>query len=330
MNKPKILQILPMWHKDAEQYLYDNAEVIRTDDYSEENITQLVKEVDGIVLRNPAKITPNIMDANPNLKAISASGVGVDNIDVTYASEKGIPVLNAPSVNAVSTAEHAVMLLMALSKSLVSCNEEMKKGNYDFRSKSRSIELKGKKVGLIGFGTIAQEVAKRLSIGFDMEVTAWVRKVDSEKHVKPAEKLGIQLTTNQEVIFSQSDFISLHIPLIEETKYSINHSLLSLMKPTAFLINTARGAVVEKDSLYQLLKEKKIAGAAIDVFDPEPPEKDDPLLLLPNVIATPHVGGVTEECNYITAMTVAKNLIKAVYGEKPEFIVNKKSIHDFS
>jgi D-3-phosphoglycerate dehydrogenase len=321
MVKPRVLQILSMYHEQGQKILEEGAEVIRTDLYDIPHLCNLVKDVDAIVLRAPAKITREVMDANPKLKLISGAGVGLDNIDVKYATEKGIPVLHAPSVNKVSTAEHAIMLIMALSKSVILLHDEMKKGNYSSRNVIPTRELKGKKVGLIGFGNVAQEVAKRLKLGFEMEVTAWVREFKLSKH-GIAHDLEIQVTTNMEEVFAQSDFVSLHIPLNENTKYSINQKLFSLMKPSAYLINTARGAIVNQDDLYTVLKEGAIAGAGLDVFDPEPPEKDLPLLSLPNVIVTPHVGGTTVECNYITSTTIAMNVIRVLQGEKPEFIAN--------
>jgi D-3-phosphoglycerate dehydrogenase len=212
---------------------------------------------------------------------------------------------------------------MALSKSIISFHEQMSKGNYDSRNILTTRELKGKKVGLIGFGSIAQEVAKRLKLGFEMDVTAWVREFQPSKH-GIAHNLGINITTDLEEIFTQSDFISIHIPLNEHTKYSINQRLFSIMKPSAYLINTARGAVIDQKDLFTALKERVIAGAALDVFDPEPPAKDLSLFSLPNVIVTPHVGGTTVECNYIMSTTVAKNVVKVLEGKKPDFIANSE------
>ncbi|MGG1398542.1 hydroxyacid dehydrogenase [Bacillus salipaludis] len=321
MSKPRVLQILPMYHSNGEKVLREGAEVIQTNDYEIAHLCSLVKDVEAIVLRAPAKITREVMDANPHLKVISGAGVGLDNIDVSYATEKRIPVVHAPSVNKVSTAEHAVMLIMALAKSVVPFHENMKKGNYDARNSISSFELKGKKVGLIGFGNIAQEVAKRLRLGFEMEVTAWVREFVPEKH-KYAHEIGVNISTSMEEVFSHSDFISLHIPLNEQTRYSIDQKYFSLMKPSAFLVNTSRGAVVNQDDLFRALKEGMIAGAGLDVFDPEPPSKDLPLLSLPNVVLTPHVGGTTVECNFVMATTVAENVINILNGKRPRFIGN--------
>jgi D-3-phosphoglycerate dehydrogenase len=321
MNKPRVLQILPMYHPNGEKVLRAGAQVIQTDQYDIPHLCKLVQDKEALVLRAPAKITREVIDANPHLKVISGAGVGLDNIDVSYATEKGIPVLHAPAVNKVSTAEHTVMLIMALGKSVIPFHEQMKKGNYDSRNSITSVELKGKKVGLIGFGNIAQEVAKRLKLGLEMDVTAWVRDFKPEKH-KYAHEIGVNINACLEEVFSQSDFISLHIPLNEQTKDSIDNKFFSLMKPSAFLVNTARGAVVNQTDLYNALKEGLIAGAGLDVFDPEPPAKDLLLLTLPNIIVTPHVGGTTVECNYIMSTTVAENVIKVLEGKKPDNLAN--------
>ena len=321
MGQPKILQILPMYHPEGEKILRQGAEVIQTNRYDIPHLCEMVKDVEGIILRAPAKITREIIDAAPLLKVISGAGVGLDNIDVKYATEKKIPVLHAPSINGVSTAEHTLMLIMALGKSLISFHEEMRKGNYDSRTTIFTHELRGKRVGIVGFGNIGQEVTRRLKLGLDMEVTAWIRKEDKDKQ-EIAEKLGIKLTINLEEVFSESDFVSLHIPLNPQTKGSIDRHLFSLMKPTAYFVNTARGALVNQEDLYEALKEGKIAGAGLDVYDPEPPAEDLALFSLPNVILTPHVGGTTVESNYHMATTVATNLIRFFAGERPKFVAN--------
>jgi D-3-phosphoglycerate dehydrogenase len=321
MTKPKILQILSMYHEEGEKVLNEGAEVIRTNDYDPASLCHLVSEVEGIVLRAPAKITKEIIDAAPNLKVISGAGVGLDNIDVDYATRKGIPVLHAPSVNGVSTAEHTIMLMMALSKSLISFHSAMRQGNYDSRMNLKSFELKGKRAGIVGFGSIAKEVAKRLKLGFEMDLAVWVREYDETKH-SFASELGITVTTDLDELFMTSDFIFLHIPLTEHTKGMVDQHHFKLMKSSAYLINTARGGIVNHDDLYESLKKGSIAGAALDVFYPEPPPKDLPLLSLPNVIVTPHVAGTTVECNRVMATTVAKNILKALDGRKPDFLGN--------
>ncbi|GAA0330934.1 hypothetical protein GCM10008967_21850 [Bacillus carboniphilus] len=321
MKKPKILQILSMYHKEGERILAEGADIRKTNETDPEKLAKMVGDVDGIVLRAPARVTKEIIDAAPSLKVISGAGVGLDNIDVKYATQKSVMVLHAPSVNRVSTAEHAVMLIMALSKSLVPFHQAMTQGNYDSRMSLESHELKGKRVGIVGFGSIAKEVTKRLKYGFEMDVTVWVRQFNETKHGL-ARELGVDITTDIDHLFKTSDFISLHIPYSHETKRFIHKHHFQLMKKTAYLINTARGAIINHTDLFEALETGRIAGAGLDVFDPEPPPKDSPLLTLPNVILTPHVGGTTVESNYLTSTTVAKNVLKTLAGEKPDYIGN--------
>ncbi|OXM84373.1 hydroxyacid dehydrogenase [Paenibacillus rigui] len=322
MAKPKILQILSMYHEAGEHILQQGAELMVTHNDDEEHLCELVRDVEGIVLRAPARITPRIIDAAPRLKVISGAGVGLDNIDVHYASIKRIPVLHAPAVNSVSTAEHTVMLLLALSKSLLPFHAEMSRGNYHSRMIYSSMEVQGKRVGLVGFGRIAKEVAKRLRFGFDMKVTAWVRSDDPLKHRQAAEELEVELTTDLDQLFAQSDFVSVHIPLNSFTRGSINRHHFSRMKKGAFLINTARGGVIDQEALLEALQTGLIAGAGLDVFESEPPPSDLKLLQLPNVIVTPHVGGTTRESNYRMATTVAEQVLAVLAGSKPLYIGN--------
>lgn len=321
MKKPKVVQVLSMYHPAGEEILREGAEVIRTDDTAIGRLCETVREAEAIVLRAPARITKEIIDAAPLLKVISGAGVGLDNIDVEYATKKGIPVLHAPAVNGVSTAEHTVLLIMASGKSLIPFHEEMRKGNYGSRMTIPSMELQGKRAGLVGFGTIAREVAKRLRFGLGMEVTAWVRSCDESRR-EAAKRLDVELTTDMDRLFAESDFVSLHIPLNGYTRGLINRHHFSLMKPDARLINTARGAIVDQDDMVEALRSGRLAGAALDVFDPEPLPADHPLLSMDNVILTPHVAGTTTESNYVMATTVAHNVLRVLKGERPEHIGN--------
>lgn len=310
-----------MYHRAGEDILRSEAEVVRTDNLDSAHLCEMVQEVDGVVLRAPAAITREIIAANPRLKVISGAGVGLDNIDVAYATELNIPVLHAPSVNHVSTAEHAVALMLALARKIKVFQNKMAKGDFDSRNVTMTNELKGKRVGLIGFGKIAREVAKRCRHGFDMDVLAYVRNVDQEK-LDNAEWYDVSLTTNMDDVFRTSDFVSIHIPLTEKTRHSITSEHFRQMKESAYLINTARGGVVHTEALIDALRQGLIAGAGLDVFEPEPPAPDLALLNMPNVVVTPHIGGITEEANYITSTTIAKNVLRVLRGEAPENIAN--------
>lgn len=323
MEPIHILQILPMYHKDGEHVLSKNAKVTKFDTFDEEEIISFLKnnKVDGITLRAPARITPEILDACEGVKAISGAGVGLDNIDVEYATKKEIPILHAPKVNTVATAEHAVGLILAVMKNIVKFNKEMEKGNYSYRDGKYTKELKGKKLGLVGFGSISQEVAKIMKNGFNMEVLAYVRRIPEERKIA-AEEIGVELTMNIEEVFRECNVISLHIPLNDKTDGIINKTYFDMMKPEAVLINTARGGIINEEDLAAALENNQFYGAGADVFRKEPAPADHPFLNVEEITKTPHVGGISQEAAQQMSVTVATNLLKAVDGEKLPTIAN--------
>lgn len=322
-----ILQILPMYHSAGEQVLNEQAKVTKFDEFNEEEIINFLQNnhVDGIVLRAPARITPAILDACSTVKAISGAGVGLDNIDVEYATEKGIKILHAPKINTVATAEHAVSLILATMKNIVQFHNEMERGNYDYRDGKFTYELRGKKLGLVGFGSISQEVAKIMKNGFQMDVLAYVMRIPEERQ-QIADEIGVELTLDMERVFKESDVVSLHIPLNEHTDGLIDKRYFDLMKEDAVLINTARGGVINEEDLVEALKEGKIRAAGVDVYRVEPAPADHPFIGVENITKTPHMGGISIEAAQQTSWTVATNLIKAVKGEDVPTIVNKEAL----
>ncbi|WP_087972360.1 hydroxyacid dehydrogenase [Oceanobacillus rekensis] len=320
-----IVQILPMYHPDGEELLNRLAYVTKFEQFDESKIIRFLNNhvVDGIILRAPAKITPAILDACQHVKAISGAGVGLDNIDVDYATRKGIPVLHAPKINSQATAEHAISLILATMKNIVTFHKETKKGNYDYRDGKFTIELKDKKLGLIGFGSIAQKVAKIMRYGFEMDVLAYVRNNHLERQ-KIADSIDVNLTTSMEQVFRECDVISLHIPLTDETKELIDSDFFNLMKPNAVLINTARGGIVHEKDLVDALKNRKFLRAGVDVFSNEPPSSSHPFFEVEQIIVTPHIGGISQEAAKATSEIIVKNLIKAIDGEDMHTIANRQ------
>src|SRR5699024_1810586 len=203
-----ILQLLPMYHPKGEAILNESAKVTKFEEFNEEQVISFLEsnDVDGIMLRAPAKITPAILDACHRVKAISGAGVGLDNIDVNYATKKGIKILHAPKINTTATAEHAVSLILSVMKKVVNFNEKLKEGNFSFRDGKFTRELKGKTLGLVGFGSISQEVAQIMKNGFGMKVLAYVRRIPEERQIS-ANELGVELTKNMEKVFLESDVI---------------------------------------------------------------------------------------------------------------------------
>lgn len=304
-----------------------HARVTKFKTFNEQEIVAFLNEnkVDGIILRAPAKITPAILDACNYVKAITGAGVGLDNIDVAYATEKGIRILHAPKVNSQATAEHAVSLILATMKDITLFHNETKQGNFAYRDGKYTRELFGKRLGLIGFGSIAQKVAKIMKFGFDMNVTAYVRTIHEERE-KIAEPLGVKLTQSMEEVFRESDIVSLHIPLNDQTKKLIDGTYFEMMKPSSVLINTARGGVINEKDLHSALKNRQIHRAGIDVFAQEPPVQYHPFLEIKEVTLTPHIGGISLEAAKKTSVIIANNLLKAINGEDLVTIVNMEEL----
>ncbi|MEA3328206.1 MAG: phosphoglycerate dehydrogenase [Candidatus Omnitrophota bacterium] len=271
---------------------------------SPEELKIAIKDYQGIIIRSKTKLTADIIDNAKLLKVIGRAGVGLDNVDVTQATKKGIVVMNAPGGNTVSTAEHTMSMILALSRNIPQANSSLRKNKWD-RKKFMGVELYGKILGIIGLGRIGSEVVKR-ALSFGMEITAY----DPYCSVERAKGLKVKLTELKEV-FRQADYITVHTPLIKETKHLISKKEIGLMKKGVRIINCARGGIVDEQALLKGLKSGKVAGAAMDVFEKEPPI-DNPLLKLDNVIFTPHLGASTEEAQVNVAVDIARQMADAL------------------
>ncbi len=271
--------------------ILEAAENLEVDDragISASELTAIVGEYDALIVRSRTKVTKEILEAATRLKVVGRAGVGVDNIDVDVATRQGIAVLNAPGGNVISAAEHTLALTLALVRHIPKADAALRRGEWE-RKRFRGIELNGKTLGLAGAGRIGSEVAKRAR-AFGMRVVAYDPYLSRER----AEQFGIQLVTMPD-LFEQADVISVHVPLTDETRGIIGAVELALMKPTAYLINAARGGVVDEGALADALRSGRLAGAALDVFEEEPASPDNPLLGLDNVVAVPHLGAATRE-----------------------------------
>lgn len=252
--------------------------------------------------------------ALPNLKAVAKFGVGVDNIDGKLAKKYGVKALNAPGQNSNAVAELTVAMILNLLRHIMPLHKAMEKGGWP---RVVGSEMKGKTVGLLGFGAIARLVAKKLQC-FDVEVIAF----DLYPNESAAKELGVRMTTQEEVI-TKSDIISLHIPATPENYHLFNREIITSMKDGAYLINPARGALVDLDALAEALLSGKLAGAALDAFEIEPLPLDSPILKCENIVLTPHTGAETKESYYNVSMTTARDIIKVIKGEEPEHCVNR-------
>lgn len=294
------------------------AEIITLKKFDVETIKDAVSDVIGIVLRTNIQINQEIIDAAPLLKIISRTGVGVDNVDVVAASKRGIMVCNTLGINTNSVAEHSFALIIALAKQLKVLDNAVSRGEWKKRYTSKAVDLEDKTLGLVGSGHIGRLLAKKCRIGFDMKVIAY------DPYVKNLE--NIELVPTIDRLFSQSDFVSIHVPLTDETHHLVDHKLFNIMKPTSYIINTSRGSVINENDLIEALEKNSIAGAGIDVFEKEPPLSANPLLKFENVILTPHTAGLNRDCERKNAIQSVQAVIDVLEGRTPLNIYNKKEL----
>ena len=246
-----------------------------------------ISEYNGLVIRSATKVTAEIIEAATNLKVIGRAGSGLDNVDKVAASKKGIVVMNTPGGNTVTTAEHTIAMLFSVARMIPEATASMKAGKWE-KKKFMGVELFNKTLGIIGLGAIGSQVAKKAQ-GLEMNVIAYDPFLNEDR----AGAMGIRKGSLDE-IFSESDFITVHSPMTPETKGLINAATISKMKNGVRIINCARGGIINETDLYEAMKSGKVAAAALDVFEKEPPE-NNPLLTLDNLICTPHLGASTEE-----------------------------------
>lgn len=266
-----------------------------------DELREIVREYDGLVVRSETKVTATLMDEAVRLRAIGRAGVGVDNIDVPAATARGVIVMNAPDGNTMTTAEHTLALLLALARRVPQAHASLQGGKWE-RKKFVGVELRGKTLGVVGLGRIGRVVASRAR-GFEMKVLAFDPFVAPEQ----ARDMELELGTLEEVC-ARADFLTVHTPLTPETRGIIGTREFACMKPEVRIINCARGGLIDERALYEALSEGRVAGAALDVFEEEPPSPDNPLLRFAEVITTPHLGASTREAQEGVAVTVAEQM----------------------
>lgn len=271
---------------------------------SQEELLKIIEKYDCIVVRSGTKVTAEVIEKGKNLKVIARAGVGLDNIDLQSATNRGIVVINAPTGNTISTAEHTMALMLALARKIPWAHNSVQEGKWE-RKKFQGVELFNKTLGIIGLGKIGMEVAKR-ALGFGMKVIAYDPFVSEEK----ARMIGVQLVDKLDDLYKQADIITVHVPLNEKTKNLITKREISKMKDGVMLINCARGGIINEEDLAEALKSGKVAGAAVDVYSQEPPPPDHPLLHLPNCITVPHLGASTEEAQKNVAIETAQAIVE--------------------
>jgi D-3-phosphoglycerate dehydrogenase / 2-oxoglutarate reductase len=314
-------------HQAGEELLAQCAELVFPQPQNAQGIETAIRDCDAIVVRN-TKITRRIMEVAPKLRAIGRHGVGYDTIDIAAATDLRIPVAYTPAANTESVAEIAIGFMLALGRKIWQAHTAMQSERLISDTVTLSVmaqrsglvnfDIWGKTLGIIGVGRIGSSVAKKMVAAFNMQVLGYDPYVDAATLAS----YGVKKIERLEDMLPLCDFVTLHCPGGAETRHMINARTLACMKPSAYLINTSRGTVVDEAALVDALQKKQIAGAAVDVYDPEPPRLSSPLLHLDNVIVTPHFCAMTAESLYNMGTMVAKGVIDVLANQRPQYLVN--------
>ena len=284
-----------------------------------DELKEIVGGYDGLILRSGTKVTADVIEAADRLKIIGRAGVGVENIDVDAASQRGIVVMNTPGGNNVTTGEHTISLMMALARHIPQAVASVKSGKWN-RQKFTGVELCNKTLGVIGLGNVGRIVAER-ALGLRMKVLGYDPFIPAEA----AARMGVE-SASLDAIYARADFITVHVPLIEETRGLINRKTIARMKDGVRIINCARGGIVDEDDLAEAIKEGKVAGAAVDVYVEEPPGPDHPLVQLEQVVTTPHLGASTDEAQLNVSIAVAEQVRDYLVDGVIRYAVNAPSV----
>lgn len=279
-------------------------EVLYLEEPPEEELVKAIKGVHGLIVRSKPLVTRRVIEAADSLLVIGRAGVGVDNIDVEAARARGVEILTSPEAATQSVAELTMGLILAVARKIAFCDRKIRAGEWP-KKHAVGVELWGKTLGVIGAGRIGSAVARIAKFGFNMNVVYY----DVARNKKIEEEVGARYVSLDDLL-READVVTIHVPLTEQTKYLINEEKLKLMKRTAILINTSRGAVVDTKALIRALKEGWIAGAGLDVFEEEPLPPNHPLLELENVVLTAHIGASTEEAQERAGVDIAKKVVE--------------------
>ncbi|EOA88106.1 hypothetical protein ACJQWK_01506 [Exserohilum turcicum] len=317
-RKPKVL-IPEKVSPDGLALLKDQFEVDEKKGLSADELKSIIGEYDALIVRSETKVTAELLGAAKNMKVVARAGVGVDNVDVQAATLHGIVVVNSPSGNINAAAEHTIALLMAVARNVGDASQSIKAGKWE-RSRLVGVEAKGKTLAIVGLGKVGLTVA-RIANGLGMRLIAY----DPYANPNLAAAASVTLKPSLAEILREADFLTLHTPLIASTKGMIGKAELETMKPTARILNVARGGMIDEDALVEALDAGKIAGAGIDVFTSEPPEPDSSatrLIAHPKVVATPHLGASTKEAQENVSIDVCEQVVSILSGELPRSAVN--------
>jgi D-3-phosphoglycerate dehydrogenase len=310
----KVLVTEPLAERGLEVLRQDFEVDLRTE-LAKTGLVQAIGPYDALVVRSQTTVDAAAIDAGENLRVIARAGIGLDNVDVDAATRRGVMVVNAPQSNILSAAEHTMTLVLALARNVPQADAALRAGEWN-RERFQGVELHGKTLGIVGLGRVGTMVAQR-ALAFGMRLIAYDPYVSRER----ARALGIELMPDLGALLVQSDFVTVHLPRSPETEGLIGKRELGLMKEEARLVNTARGGIVDEEALADAVREGRLAGAALDVFDQEPVTKH-PLFDLPNVVVTPHLGAATREAQDKAGLAIAEMVRLALKGEFVPYAVN--------
>lgn len=311
--KPYRVLLYEDMHQAGKDVLAEKAEVIIADNLDEEVLINQVKDVDAIIIRANGAVSARMMDAAPRLKVVGRHGVGVEAIDLEAAKARGIAVCNTPDANLESVAEQAVGFMIVLSKQILRADRAIRQGRWEVRYDYIGQELFGRTLGLVGMGRIGSRVAEICRQAFDMPLLYY----DLVAYPEIEDRLGANKTSLEEVL-GQSDYVSVHVPMLPSTKGLIGKKQFAMMKKGAILINTARGPIVDENALLEALQSGHLGGAGLDVYAVEPTPADNPLFQLDNVVLSPHMAAHTDDALKAMSM-VAEDIIRVLEGSEARY-----------
>ena len=315
----KIVVVQPI-HAQGMKILREAGEVIIPPNTSEQDTAQAGRDAKALVVRL-TNVSADLMDAMPALKVIGRNGVGVDNIDVQAASARKIMVVNTPGTNSNSVAEYVISAFMFLMKRLGSLDARLRQGDWLYRDQCRGFDVEGKTIGIVGMGQIGSILLRKCKTGLGMRTLVYDPYLSSEQ----IRQSGAEACAGLDVLLSRSDVVSIHVPLNQATKGLFNKEILALMKKGSVLVNASRGGIVDEEALVSFLQSGHLGGAALDVFEKEPPEVKSPLWGCPNLLVTPHIAGMTEDAAIRTAETMCRDVAAVLRGDKPAHLCNKEA-----
>jgi D-3-phosphoglycerate dehydrogenase len=299
------------------ELLKKETEVIYLPEMPGRTLTDVITDAQALVVR-VVKIDRAMIEDGEKLLVIAKHGVGYDNIDLETATKRKIVVVNTPAANAESVIEHNIGFMLSLSKKINAVDRALRTGNFKNRELFTGVEMDGKKLGIIGLGRIGSGIAVKSKAAFNMDVFIYDPYATKER----VAQAGFRKIEKLDDLLREADYVVICVPLTDETANLIGAKQLSIMKPTAYLVNSSRGGIIDEAALYEFLAKGRLAGAAIDTFKDEPPTPKNPLLSLDNFIATPHTAGVTDESMKRIAVALADDVLRVLRGERPQFPVN--------